>query len=111
VPQNVPQIVAHVSIGSVEVAVFGAFSEAFEKRVWNPLSPTNFIHCRSSRAAQRRGSPRLTASEQGDSFVMLRKFAILALVAAGAMSLSACNTVRGLGQDIQSVADAGDRVT
>ena len=41
----------------------------------------------------------------------LRKFAVLALVAAGTMSLSACNTVRGLGQDIESVADAGDRVT
>ncbi|MFM5923228.1 MAG: entericidin A/B family lipoprotein [Novosphingobium sp.] len=40
---------------------------------------------------------------------MVRK--ILLLLAAGglAMSASACNTVKGLGRDIQSVGEAGDR--
>ena len=42
---------------------------------------------------------------------MVRKSIALALVLVGAASLSACNTVRGLGEDIKSVADAGDRVT
>ena len=42
---------------------------------------------------------------------MVRKSIALALVLVGATSLSACNTVRGLGEDIKSVADAGDRVT
>ena len=27
------------------------------------------------------------------------------------LALSACNTVRGLGQDLESVANAGDEVT
>jgi entericidin B len=40
---------------------------------------------------------------------MIRK-TILALVAAGmAFGASACNTVKGLGNDIESVGEAGDR--
>ena len=39
---------------------------------------------------------------------MPRKFA--AIVLASALLLSACNTVKGLGRDIESVGSAGDRV-
>ncbi|HYD37587.1 MAG TPA: entericidin A/B family lipoprotein [Allosphingosinicella sp.] len=35
---------------------------------------------------------------------------ILALVAAG-VALSACNTVKGVGRDVESVGEAGDRAT
>jgi predicted small secreted protein len=35
---------------------------------------------------------------------------ILALVAAG-LTLSACNTVKGVGRDVESVGEAGDRAT
>jgi entericidin A len=39
---------------------------------------------------------------------MNRKIAVLAIVAA-AFLVSACNTVKGLGRDIESVGEAGDR--
>lgn len=40
---------------------------------------------------------------------MLRKF-LLALAAGGiVLTASACNTVKGLGRDIESVGEAGDR--
>lgn len=40
---------------------------------------------------------------------MIRK-TILALVATGVvLGASACNTVKGLGRDIESVGEAGDR--
>jgi predicted small secreted protein len=35
-------------------------------------------------------------------FDMVRKIALIALV-AGALTLNACNTVRGIGQDVESV--------
>jgi entericidin B len=35
---------------------------------------------------------------------------ILALVATG-LALSACNTVKGVGRDVESVGEAGDRAT
>ena len=35
---------------------------------------------------------------------------ILALVVTG-LSLSACNTVKGVGKDVESVGEAGDRAT
>ncbi len=38
---------------------------------------------------------------------MLRWIAISAL-ALGALALTGCNTVKGLGQDIESVGQAGD---
>ena len=42
---------------------------------------------------------------------MIRK-SILALVTAGVMlSATACNTVKGLGRDIESVGEAGDKAT
>ena len=42
---------------------------------------------------------------------MLRK-TIIALTAVGiALTASACNTVKGLGRDIESVGEAGDRAT
>ena len=42
---------------------------------------------------------------------MVRK-ALLALgVAALSLSASACNTVKGIGQDIESVGQAGDDIT
>ena len=37
----------------------------------------------------------------------MRKFSLLFALAA-LTALSACNTVRGLGQDLESVANAGD---
>lgn len=40
----------------------------------------------------------------------MRKLLFATLVTAS-LALSACNTVRGLGEDIKSVADAGDEVT
>lgn len=40
---------------------------------------------------------------------MIRKILIAVGVSALAISATACNTVRGLGQDIESVGDAGDR--
>lgn len=42
---------------------------------------------------------------------MIRKL-VLALVAGSiALTATACNTVKGLGRDIESVGEAGDRVT
>ena len=41
---------------------------------------------------------------------MVRKLVCLLAVAAG-LSLAACNTVRGVGEDIESVGNAGDRAT
>ena len=38
---------------------------------------------------------------------MLRKFVVLAALAAG-FALAACNTVRGAGQDIESAANTVD---
>ncbi len=39
---------------------------------------------------------------------MIRKWAVLA-VAATALLVTGCNTVKGLGRDIESVGDAGDK--
>lgn len=39
---------------------------------------------------------------------MLRKAALVAIVLS-LVGLSACNTVKGVGRDIQSVGEAGDR--
>ena len=40
----------------------------------------------------------------------MRSFLIIA-VAAAALALAACNTVRGAGQDLESAANAVDNVT
>jgi predicted small secreted protein len=40
----------------------------------------------------------------------MRKIMIAGLIAS-ALLLSACNTVKGLGRDIESVGEAGDRAT
>ena len=46
--------------------------------------------------------------EQKDTF-MVRKI-ILALALGGiALSATACNTVKGVGRDVESVGEAGDR--
>ena len=39
---------------------------------------------------------------------MVRRLIVLCVLSA---VLAGCNTVRGVGRDIESVADAGDRVT
>ena len=40
------------------------------------------------------------------------RMTLLALAAAGiVLSAAACNTVKGLGRDIESVGQAGDRAT
>lgn len=41
---------------------------------------------------------------------MTRKFIIVLSVAALSLTASACNTVKGLGRDIESVGEAGDKV-
>jgi predicted small secreted protein len=40
---------------------------------------------------------------------MFRNILIALTVGTMALAASACNTVRGLGHDVQSVANAGDR--
>jgi predicted small secreted protein len=40
---------------------------------------------------------------------MIRKLLALAGISA-ALVLAGCNTVRGVGEDVESVADAGDEV-
>ena len=42
---------------------------------------------------------------------MLRKIILVAALGASALALSACNTVKGLGRDIESVGEAGDQMT
>lgn len=42
---------------------------------------------------------------------MLRKIIIVLTASAIAMSATACKTVRGAGEDIQSAANAGSRAT
>ena len=41
---------------------------------------------------------------------MIRKAILVAVLGASVLALSACNTVKGLGRDIESVGEAGDRV-
>ena len=40
----------------------------------------------------------------------MRKLITFALIATG-LALSACNTVKGAGEDIESVGEAGDKAT
>jgi predicted small secreted protein len=40
---------------------------------------------------------------------MFRKITLAALAASLAFTASACNTVKGLGRDIESAGEAGDR--
>lgn len=42
---------------------------------------------------------------------MIRKFVLALAVTGVALTASACNTVKGLGRDIESVGEAGDRAT
>lgn len=42
---------------------------------------------------------------------MVRKILIALGITAISLSAAACNTVKGLGRDIESVGEAGDRVT
>jgi entericidin B len=41
---------------------------------------------------------------------MVRKFVTLFAITAG-LALSACNTVKGVGEDVESVGEAGDKAT
>lgn len=41
---------------------------------------------------------------------MARKIILAFSIAALSLTASACNTVKGLGRDIESVGEAGDRV-
>ena len=41
---------------------------------------------------------------------MLRKILAAATLGALALTATACNTVRGVGDDVKSVANAGDKV-
>ena len=40
---------------------------------------------------------------------MIRKFVLALGIAALSLSAAACNTVKGVGRDIESVGEAGDR--
>jgi len=40
---------------------------------------------------------------------MLRKIILALGIAAFSLTATACNTVRGAGEDVESVANAGDR--
>jgi predicted small secreted protein len=40
---------------------------------------------------------------------MIRKLVLILTVTSIALTASACNTVKGLGRDIESVGEAGDR--
>ena len=40
---------------------------------------------------------------------MLRKLIAVAVLGASVVTLTACNTVKGLGRDIESGGEAGDR--
>lgn len=42
---------------------------------------------------------------------MVRKFMLALGISTMALTATACNTVKGLGNDIESVGEAGDRVT
>ena len=42
---------------------------------------------------------------------MVRKVVLLLAVCSVSLAASACNAVKGLGQDIESVGQAGDDVT
>ena len=42
---------------------------------------------------------------------MLRKIIITLALGSLALTATACNTVKGAGEDIQSVGEAGDKVT
>jgi len=48
------------------------------------------------------------ATTQGTKH-MIRKTLLLLAVSAVALTTSACNTVKGVGRDIESVGEAGDR--
>jgi len=41
---------------------------------------------------------------------MMRKFVTLLLIGSG-LAITACNTVKGAGEDIESVGEAGDKAT
>jgi entericidin B len=40
---------------------------------------------------------------------MIRKFALILLASSIALGVSACNTVRGAGQDLESAANSVDK--
>jgi predicted small secreted protein len=42
---------------------------------------------------------------------MMKKMSAVAALGAAVVTLTACNTVKGLGRDIESVGEAGDRAT
>jgi len=42
---------------------------------------------------------------------MIRKIVLAATLAGIALGATACNTVKGVGRDIESVGEAGDRAT
>jgi entericidin A len=40
---------------------------------------------------------------------MLRKFVVTVVAVSSVFALCACNTVKGVGRDIESVGEAGDK--
>ncbi|HEX9807776.1 MAG TPA: Entericidin EcnA/B family protein [Alteraurantiacibacter sp.] len=41
---------------------------------------------------------------------MLRKFILAIALGSAALAVTACNTVKGLGNDIESVGEGGDEI-
>jgi entericidin B len=52
---------------------------------------------------------RIVRFKQFQESPLVRKLALILAVGSMAMASAACNTVKGLGRDIQSVGEAGDR--
>lgn len=46
----------------------------------------------------------------GKDTVMIRRIAMAAAIGSLALSAAACNTVKGVGEDIQSVGEEGEEV-
>jgi entericidin B len=52
---------------------------------------------------------RILRFKQFQESPLVRKLVLILAVGSMAMASAACNTVKGLGRDIQSVGEAGDR--
>lgn len=50
------------------------------------------------------------SAAQEQARIMARKIILAFGIAALSLTASACNTVKGLGRDIESVGEAGDKV-
>jgi predicted small secreted protein len=61
------------------------------------------------RVKQRESSPAPYVRVMERNYTMFRKTALALAALSVALAASACNTVKGLGRDVESVGQAGDR--